>query len=503
MVDNKADKVILTHRGNIEAKYGRKSSRILNALKRLKLASAKAGLKTEIIFLDDPQMMEPYQATPITNPDSQEQFKHSIDQLYNCCEPDYVVLAGAQDIIPFQMLKNPARRLDEEEFVPTDLPYASASEYSDDTKKYLSPTRVVGRIPDIPKSGDPGYFEKIISHIVHWKPVAASVYQSYFGLSTVSWKGSTSKNIARLFKKTDRLHFSPLDGPAYRKNILSARCHFINCHGALEDTAFYGEKGDSQPESLYSRSLDGRVQYGTLVAAECCYGAQLFDPQEAGDMSIANKYLREGAIGFLGSSNVAYGPADNLALADLMTQYFLLQVFEGASIGRALLEARIRFLNDAGPYLDVMELKTYTQFLLLGDPSIHPVMAVAGSVSSNAGANWMNTRNNRRENLKAKGHALQQSIIPPIHSEKIELPVEIQPEIRKMLKENKMTDQVTKEVFVSKTKPVSGSGKAKQAEVRYIAYSQKEQKGKIVKRKILMVKEKANKLLGSRLYLSR
>lgn len=502
-MENKADKVILSHRGNIEAKYGRKTSRILNALKRLKLASVKAGLKTEVIFLDDPEIMKRYKATPITNPDSQEQFKHSIDQLYDCCEPDYIVLAGAQDIIPFQLLKNPARRLDEEEFVPTDLPYACSSAYSDDTKKYLSPSRVVGRIPDIPNVNDPAYFEKLVTHIVQWKPVASAFYQKYFGLSTVSWKGSTSKNITRLFKKTDRLHFSPIDGPAYRKNILSASCHFINCHGALQDPAFYGEKGDRQPESLFSKSLDGRIRYGTLVAAECCYGAQLFDPQEAGDMSIANKYLREGAIGFMGSSNVAYGPSDNLALADLMTQYFLLQVFDGASIGRSLLEARIRFLNDAGPYLDVMELKTYAQFLLLGDPAIHPVTAVAGTVSSNVGMAWLNTRNNRRENLKAKGQALQQSIIPPVHSEKIELPVEIQPEIRKMLKDNKMTNQVTKEVYVNTPKTVPGTGKSKQGEVRYIAYAQKEHKGKIVRRKILMVKEKGNKLLGSRLYISR
>ena len=321
----KADKLIISHRGNIEIKYGRKSNKIFAALTRLKSASKKEGLVTEIIYLDDAPMMASLNANTVLNNGSEEDFKVAIDQLYNECEPDYIVLIGAQDIIPYQTLKNPARRLDDEDTVPSDLPYASEAPYSNDVKEYLSPTRAVGRIPDIPGHGDPEYFQQVIDNILKWKPVKPSFYQKYFGLSTVSWKGSTSKNVSRLFNQTDHLHYSPLDGPAFKKTILKANCHFINCHGALEDPAFYGEKGDKQPESLFSKSLNGSVSYGTVVAAECCYGAQLFNIQEAGDMSIANKYLLEGCISFLGSSNVAYGPEDNLALGGSNDSIFFIE----------------------------------------------------------------------------------------------------------------------------------------------------------------------------------
>ena len=221
--------------------------------------------------------MKSLHAVPVPNNASEEAFKVAIDQLHNECEPDYLVLVGAQDIIPYQTLKNPARRLDEEDTVPSDLPYASDAPYSNDVKKYLACTRVVGRIPDIPGNNDPSYLVTVIDHIVNWKPVKPSFYQKYFALSTVSWKGSTTLNVSRLFNQTEQLRFSPLDGPEYRKTILKANCHFINCHGALQDPAFYGEEGDIQPESLFSKSLNGRINYGTVVAAECCYGAQLFD----------------------------------------------------------------------------------------------------------------------------------------------------------------------------------------------------------------------------------
>lgn len=499
----KADKLIISHRGNLQAKYGRKAARVFSLIKRLKSGSKKQGLTSEVVYLDDEVVMKSLNAEIVLSNGNEQAFKTAIDQVYNACEPDYIVIIGAQDIIPYQTLKNPARRLDEEETVPSDLPYASEAGYSNDVKKYLSPTRVVGRIPDIPGGNDPAYLEQLISNILQWKPVRSSFYQKYFGLSTVSWKGSTTKNISKLFSHTRQLRFSPMDGPAFRKSILHANCHFINCHGALQDPAFYGEKGKKQPESLFSKSLDGRVPYGTIVAAECCYGAQLFDIQEAGDMSIANKYLREGAIAFLGSSNVAYGPEDNLALADLMTQYFLLNIFEGASSGRALLEARIKFLNDAGPYLDVMELKTYAQFMLLGDPSIHPVQAVQNTASSSDSGAWINTRKNRRENLRVKGASLQQAIIPPSHSDNNELPIELQPAIKQMLKDNHMNAQITKEVFVNSLPTSSGRQKSGTKDVRFIAYSEKQQKQRMTSRRILMIKEKGNQLLGSRLYVSR
>jgi hypothetical protein len=112
---------------------------------------------------------------------------------------------------------------------------------------------------------------------------------------------------------------------------------------------------------------------GTVVAAECCYGAQLYDPSIArGDVGICNRYLARGAVGFFGSSTIAYGPSEGNGSADLICQFFMLRVLAGASLGRAAIEARQKFSLQA-THLDPTDLKTLAQFNLLGDPSVTPV----------------------------------------------------------------------------------------------------------------------------------
>ena len=111
----------------------------------------------------------------------------------------------------------------------------------------------------------------------------------------------------------------------------------------------------------------------TIVAAECCYGAQLYDPVLATSHGLCLHYLDQGAIAFWGSSNIAWGPAHGNGQADLIAQYFLQEVLRGASLGRAALAARQRFARQASPALLPVDLKTLAQFVLLGDPSVHPI----------------------------------------------------------------------------------------------------------------------------------
>jgi hypothetical protein len=114
-----------------------------------------------------------------------------------------------------------------------------------------------------------------------------------------------------------------------------------------------------------------------VIAAECCYGAQLYDPADTlGQPGICSAYLLDGAYGFFGSTTIAYGPSAGNGQADLVCQFFLDAVLKGASLGRAALEARQRFAA-LYSHLDPIDLKTLVQFYLLGDPSIHPVAAPA------------------------------------------------------------------------------------------------------------------------------
>jgi hypothetical protein len=151
--------------------------------------------------------------------------------------------------------------------------------------------------------------------------------------------------------------------------------HFINCHGGVASPEFQGQQGNRYPTSLTTQATVGEIVDGAVAAVECCYGAELYDATTlAIDLPICQSYLRHGAYGYLGSTTIAYGPADDNGAADLICQYFLLNVLDGASTGRAALLARQQFVERTAQ-MDPFDLKTLAQFHLLGDPSVHPVAA--------------------------------------------------------------------------------------------------------------------------------
>ena len=159
-------------------------------------------------------------------------------------------------------------------------------------------------------------------------------------------------------------------------------------------------------------ALKGKIKRGTVVAVECCYGAQMYDSVTLSlPLPICQRYLIEGAYGYFGSSTIAYGPADGNGTADLITQYFLLAVLSGASLGRAALLARQRFIQQTAE-LDPMDLKTLGQFNLLGDPSVHPVkITSATNVPKDIDTEQSSRleRRDRRAKMRAEGELLQRT----------------------------------------------------------------------------------------------
>ena len=55
----------------------------------------------------------------------------------------------------------------------------------------------------------------------------------------------------------------------------------------------------------------------------------------------------------------------------MICQFFIEQLLRGASLGRALLEARLAYVRKQS-VVDPYDEKTLAQFVLLGDPSLHP-----------------------------------------------------------------------------------------------------------------------------------
>ena len=374
-------KLVVTHRGKLRKKYKAAGwTKIDAALKKLVVADAARGIATTVVALDT---LTPSRAV-VNKPKT---FKAAIDQAFLAYNrPDYVLILGGPDVVPHQPLRNPLfdpQGEDWDRTVPSDLPYACDAPYSTAIEDFLGPSRVVGRLPDLPRSAKPDLLVALIS-LAAKATAAPSAGSVYFGLSCVEWKGSTTRSLGKIFGAGSKPRLSPTEGPVWTKAALGPNWHFINCHGAPKDPQFYGQQGEDYPVSHHSPRLSRRVAAGTVVAAECCYGAQIYNPgTKAGGIGVA--YLCEGAMGYLGSTNIAYGPEDDNDCADLMCRYFLESARAGASLGRALLEARQQYIAGAVP-VDPSGLKTAGQFLLLGDPSLHAVASTKAKTKPSAKA---------------------------------------------------------------------------------------------------------------------
>jgi hypothetical protein len=463
-----ADKVIVTNLTALKQKYGAAGLKtIQSAVRDLIAADKKRGLSTSLIALDDAAAMKKLKATPVKKATSPRENKKAIDGVYKALVPDYLMILGAIDVIPHQDLKNPLfsddPEGDNEEFADGDLPYACDAPYSHDIQDFTGPTRVVGRLPDLTGAeGSPKYLIGLLKTATNWKSSPRSEYQECLGISTETWRESTSESLTKIFGTDKDLQTSPKKGFKWKPNFINRRVHFINCHGNDALSEFFGESstdGEDMPVSHQAAFIaqKGNVVEGTVVAAECCFGGQLYDPTAAdeGQMGICNTYLDKKAYGFLGSTTTAYGPASGNDMADLICQYFIQRVLAGASQGRAALEARQRFIEKSSP-LSPMNQKTLAQFNLYGDPSIVPIdvptsklaagpkafnlttgvksvgaqgKAVVAKAAQKAGAV---ERSQRRETLRAKGALLAQ-MQPSMSRSEAATPKNVESSLKKIM----------------------------------------------------------------------
>ena len=380
-----ADKVIVTNLTVLKEKYGAAGlAAIKKAVSELAAADKERGFKTALIGVDDKTAMGKLKATPVTKPLDPKQNKIAIDGIYKALTPDYIMILGAIDVIPHQDIKNSMFSTepdaDDEKFAYSDLPYACDAPYGKDVNKFTGPTRVVGRLPDITgHDGSPRYLLGLLRTATKWKSMPREEYQNYLGISVEKWKKSTALSLRKTFNSDKDLQTCPDKKPNWKASLFNRRSHFINCHGGDTLPDFYGQAEDSEDvgdESHRASIVEkaGNVLEGTVVAAECCFGAQLYDPaaEENGQLGMCNSYLGRKAYAFFGSTTTAYGPFSGNDQADLICQYFLQRVLAGSSTGRAALEARQRFVETKAP-LSNMNQKTLAQFYLGGDPSIVPV----------------------------------------------------------------------------------------------------------------------------------
>jgi len=411
------DKIIVSNNSALTAKYGKDGlAKIEAAVAALVAADKGRGISSRLVYLDIAAGMKKMKGKAVTLATSPQQNKQAIDAVAKATDPEYLMILGAPDVVPHQDLRNLMfqKEDDDDRFAYGDLPYACDGAYSQDTTKFKGPTRVVGRLPDLRGAREPSYLIKLLKIASQYRTRDVKDYARYFGMSTQSWEQSTAMSLFNIFGNSDELLLAPPTAPPIPAKKLEPLSHFINCHGGSSDPEFFGETRNlkSQPVSMTSDSIKNKIKPGTVASIECCYGAEMYDSVTLSlPLPICQRYLEEGAYGYFGSSTIAYGPADSNGAADLITQYFLLAILEGASLGRAALMARQRFVQEVGE-LDPVDLKTLAQFSLLGDPSVQParVATATGTPKSADSADlWRIQRRERRAKLRVQGRYLQES----------------------------------------------------------------------------------------------
>ena len=397
------NKIIVANYSALQQKYEQQNlTPILDALRRLLEADKLRGILTRVVDISSAAEMKTYKGKAVTSQKSERQAKDAVDAIYAATKADYLVLLDSWDVIPHLALDNRILK-DEDKKVPSDLPYASDKRFtSRDPRRYAAVTRVVGRIIGLTGAKEPSFLIRQIDTSAKYKSLRRADYLAHFGLSAWQWRESTAKSVNAIFDSRKIVSCPDVGSPKIWK-LLKPLTHLINCHGALDDPQFYGQRGRGYPVAMTSGDVAKGASRNAIVAAECCYGAQLFDPGSRGQWPIVNTYLGAGAIAFLGSSTITYGPSAGNEFADLLTQFFLIDVLGGASIGRAFLQARQKFV--LGQKMeDPVNLKTLAQFILLGDPSLHPCRLEGAHARQIAeGVDETKARASRRIFLRAAG----------------------------------------------------------------------------------------------------
>jgi hypothetical protein len=196
------DKVILSNRSALQAKYGSKGlAAVRKALTALLAADKKRGIKSSVVYLDNAAAMKKLGGQAVQNATDPRENKAAIDAVYEALNPDYLLILGAPDVVPHQDLNNTAFSAgdDDDAFAFGDVPYACDAPYSRDPAHFIGPTRVVGRLPDLTGATEPSYLLGLLKTAANYKQRPPQDYAAYFGLSAAVWQGSTRMSLRNIF----------------------------------------------------------------------------------------------------------------------------------------------------------------------------------------------------------------------------------------------------------------------------------------------------------------
>lgn len=377
-------KLILSHKGALMAKYigkihgGRPALTVLGEkLNELIAFDGRRSIETIVVFLDEDDALVGEKVIDRTD---ERQFKNAIDKAYNAYHPNYMVILGAQDIVPFIVLHNPLHPdiADEDRYLPTDLPYACNYGYSQHFVDFLTPTRVVARIPDVYHDGDKG-----IQVLVRSLDSVMQTYTKDAPFYNRTWAACTCKRVVPMDSILRKMY--PGNGPYFYlcppydyhdfadKYIRSVHLHIL--HGDKKSSRLFGEDllGD-QPVAVKCEWVNQNINLGTIVLERACYGGQLYNPHNR-PLPLVNMYLSSGAACVIGSTIPTYSNRYGLALGDYLMAGFYKRLYNRTT-GAAFLATKqwlITKLMDNHGHIDSGDISMFASFNLYGDPSLMPM----------------------------------------------------------------------------------------------------------------------------------
>jgi hypothetical protein len=385
-------KLVFTHGANFRAKFGVAARENLETrLNQLVALDAKREITSKWVFVDDQASVATFGVAP-ANAATASAIKGVVDAIAAKMPFDYLVVVGGHDIVPLFEYTNPVSGTTDK-VVPSDNGYASSGADAPP----LVPDRLLGRLATSNDSNADllwKQFDEISSFRPSGDVTGYAMYADYWS--------QPSQNIAKqLGIANPRQSLSPpidvnpnpMSFPA--AGLTGSRFHYFNLHGDLRNSPWYGQDGgdlNSYPEACLPALIPTGVQH-SVAACEACYGGDSYGTNSVRrKINTANclTYLNQKAIGFCGSTTIAYGgtnDAPDLWAADLLVLYFLQGCLAGKTMGAALRDAKVQVAQDAikkNNAYDDLTKKTLLQFLLYGDPSVAPFQGSAGAKSIKA-----------------------------------------------------------------------------------------------------------------------
>ena len=167
-------------------------------------------------------------AKRVTDATDPAENKAAVDAVAKKHRPEYLVILGSHDVVPYQDLKNklhdPADPdSDPDRFAGSDLPYACEAPTARTSTKFLGPTRVVGRVPDLTGAATPTYLLALLKASASGQ--AAPRPDSCFALSAKVWVKSTKMSVRNILGRgAGRAHLADGRPDLRQEAARRARC---------------------------------------------------------------------------------------------------------------------------------------------------------------------------------------------------------------------------------------------------------------------------------------